>query len=403
MTEKFPEIQSIVDQLLLEQGEYSPVELLLAEGRLSYADYEAWRCGQIATLEEVLAGNAERIIKLLTQSVKYVRLLGLNADRREFFSWGNETGKRLNLSADPAFSDLCSTHYRRTGNEIQLDLFMDNTANVLANGIVDALTSRRSNEADRLLNRLLDTDPSHPRLGALETLCHATQRLTGPVNDYFAESEFLEGCLVALANRELGSRARDYLPPFWRRLADALQAQVFDAERPLLHASYPLACARDWSGVKRSILAEPAWANHAALRCRLADAEFQLGEHRQALAHWCRLCRDFPTEAEQALTITPNKPLQSAWSRYLDLDVEPALDTPFFPAWLLLERADTRDALPVHEFAQDNAASRAYCALWELLNAGSALSERTLELRRQLNLAQPALFTIYKRKILDKS
>ena len=72
MTEKFNEIHGVVDRLLQETGEYSPVELLLSEGRLSYADYEAWRCGTAATLAELLAGNPVRIIALLTEAGRYV-------------------------------------------------------------------------------------------------------------------------------------------------------------------------------------------------------------------------------------------------------------------------------------------------------------------------------------------
>ncbi len=40
-------IQQAVDRLLLEQGVYTPLELLLAEGRLLFADYEAWRAGRV--------------------------------------------------------------------------------------------------------------------------------------------------------------------------------------------------------------------------------------------------------------------------------------------------------------------------------------------------------------------
>jgi len=400
MTRKFQEIHAVVDRLLQEQGEYSPIELLLAEGRLSYCDYESWRCGQIAALEDVLAGNPQRIGILLNHACQYAVLLGLKADHRAFYSWGDQTGKLLRLSGDPVFEALCCVYYRRDGNEVQLDLFMDNTANLLVNGIVEALTSRRVDEAARLLERLLEIDPSHARLGVLETLCTSMQGLSEPIGDYIAESTFLEGCLVSLATEALGAKARDFLAPFWRRLADALGGQSFDAEMPNLHASYPLGCASDWSGVKASILEDPSWQDYPLLRCRLAEAEFYLGERKSALALWCRLCWDFPVEAEQLLPSVPNRELRSALIRYRELDVEPELEIAFFPVWLLLERTDTRDALLPTTVDQDQVAARAYCVLFDLLASGTVLSERTLELRRKLNQAHPGLFAIYMRRMV---
>lgn len=269
---------------------------------------------------------------------------------------------------------------------------------------MDALTSRRGDEAVLLLDRLLETDPSHPRLGVLEALCNATHRLADPVSDCFAESQFLEAYLAPLAVRELGARARDFLAPFWRRLADALRGQPFVADTPFLHASYPLGCTRDWAGVKAAILEDAAWQDYPLLRCRLAEAEFHLGERAATSALWCRMCRDFPVDAGQALAKAewPDKELNSSWERYRDLDVEPELDIRFFPAWLLLERADTRNALAVEEVAQDNDADRAWCALYELLAGGSALSEQTMALRQKLKQAHPGLFGIYMRKIAGR-
>lgn len=401
MVADFKEIHFAVDRLLLEQGVYSPVELLLSEGRLSFFDYEAWRCGQIATLEEVLAGNPARIRALLEQAGHYAVMLGLCAERREFSPWGNSAGRALRFSGDAAFDALCCVHYRRDGNEVQLDLFMDNSGNVLVNGIVAALASRHAEEALRLVDRLLENDPSHPRLGMLEALCNAAQRLSAPVADYCAESEYLEGYLAPLAAGELGVGARDFLAPFWRRMADALHGQDFVASMPLQHASYPLGRALDWAGVKNAVLEDTAWQTYPVLRLRLAEAAFHLGDRPTALATWCRMCWDFPAEAEQALAsgALPDKELRPDWERYRDLDVKPEPDASFFPAWLLLERTETRGALAAEGVSQAHAAGRAYAALHDLLASGVGLSERTMELRQKLKQAHPGLFAIYMRTI----
>lgn len=54
------ETQQAVDNLLREQGAYSPLELLLAEGRLIYGDYEAWRKGEQAYLESAYFSQRTR-------------------------------------------------------------------------------------------------------------------------------------------------------------------------------------------------------------------------------------------------------------------------------------------------------------------------------------------------------
>ena len=70
-------IPAAIDRLLLEQGVYAPVELLLVLGRLRFADYEAWRCGDIATLEPALSDAQVGLDKLLEEAATYARALGL--------------------------------------------------------------------------------------------------------------------------------------------------------------------------------------------------------------------------------------------------------------------------------------------------------------------------------------
>ncbi len=389
MTGNFHEIHAIVDRLLLEQGEYSPLELLLAEARLSYTDYEGWRCGLISTLDEVLAGSPERIRSMLEVAARYASSLGLQSDRREYIAWKDRTV--LRLSADAAFEGLCCRHYRRAGNEMQLDLFMDNSANVLVNGIIDALCSRRGADAQALLEQLQPLN--HPRFAVLEALCKAAQKLNDPVRDYLAESEYLEAYVAPLATAELGIAARDFLSPLWHRLADALRGAAFSAESPLLHASYPLAAAYDWAGVKASILQVPEWQEFSVLQSRLAEAEYYLGEREQALLLWCRMCWDFPLSAEQSLLKAPDKNLRAAWERYRTLEIEPELDIRYFPAWLLLERKPTKNIKPGN--LPDDRPGRAYGALQELLAEGRGLTENTMALRLKLKQAHAGLFGIY--------
>ena len=55
------QVQAAVQQLLMEHGEYVPLELLLATNRLGYEDYRAWREGRLETLDGVLADGKREI------------------------------------------------------------------------------------------------------------------------------------------------------------------------------------------------------------------------------------------------------------------------------------------------------------------------------------------------------
>ena len=56
------QVQASVQQLVMEHGEYAPLELLLATNRLGYEDYRAWREDRLQTLDAVLAdGKRDRL------------------------------------------------------------------------------------------------------------------------------------------------------------------------------------------------------------------------------------------------------------------------------------------------------------------------------------------------------
>jgi len=71
------ETSALVDRLLHRQGVYLPLELLLAEGRLLYPDFDQWRAGAIAYLDECLFGDSDKSVQLLRAAAQYARALGL--------------------------------------------------------------------------------------------------------------------------------------------------------------------------------------------------------------------------------------------------------------------------------------------------------------------------------------
>ena len=61
MEPRNPHVQAVVQQLVMEHGEYSPIELLLATNRLGYEDFRAWREGRLGRLGAVLAGGPHEV------------------------------------------------------------------------------------------------------------------------------------------------------------------------------------------------------------------------------------------------------------------------------------------------------------------------------------------------------
>lgn len=54
------EVQAAVQQLVVEHGEYAPLELLLATNRLGYEDYRAWRECRLENLDAVLTDGGRK-------------------------------------------------------------------------------------------------------------------------------------------------------------------------------------------------------------------------------------------------------------------------------------------------------------------------------------------------------
>ena len=65
-------ISYAVDEIITDLGYYSPLELLLRQGRLRYTDYERWRNGEIDFISETFMGSPKRISALLESARDYV-------------------------------------------------------------------------------------------------------------------------------------------------------------------------------------------------------------------------------------------------------------------------------------------------------------------------------------------
>ena len=377
-----PQIQHRIDQLLLEQGEYIPLEFLLAEGLLHYSDYEQWRSGKLKLLDEGLAGDASQIRTDLTQAVVYARALGLQSTPLDYHAWSGSIA--LRFSSDFLLDSLFHEGYCKSEEQPQLDLFMDSTGATLANGIALALGRRDAVAAGELPEKLYHADPGQQRLGGLDLLLEAMLQ-DAPITDLKEELADLQDEIQPLAVELLGRESRPFLEPLWRRLGEALADRDFDPQQPQLHRSYTALRILDWMAVNEEVEAVPDWRSHALLLQRHARACDQLQRPADALLDRFQLFWRFPEQAAPAHT-DATVDLIRAWELFQDL--EPELDPPLFPAWLLTIRPGLSGWLP----SPAAEAPADYHLLYALQREEDRLGLESMRLRAELKALNPGLF-----------
>jgi len=404
------ELQARIDALLLEQGAFSPLELLFDSGRLGYEDYESWRRREVASLDELLMGDPVNIRTELQQAAGYARSIGLLEQPQEFYAWQQTAAqdRPLEISADRELRRLIGSRYIPAQSKPQLDLFFDNPVVALTNGIARALSARNAIEAQRQLDRLYQQAPTHPDLAAYDQLLAALGHLGRTDLDPQQELAFLHA-LAPVAKRLLTSQARDLLAPLWRQLAGLLDGQAFSPDTPELHRGFALSQAQDWAGVSKAVLGEPQWWQHAALCQLLAQSGFHKHERGSSLSGWFQLCWRHPEPASAALDSRqqPDASITRAWQRFLDLedavaDAEYAGAVPTtsdFPAWLLLHEQALAQLLPLDLAKGTSAGEENYRCVHRWIHARQeARADDEMKERRALQASQPLLFRYLKER-----
>jgi hypothetical protein len=384
-------IEPQIDQLLLEKGEYHPLELLLQEGRLSYDDYEAWRRGEIRDLADMLFGNPEQILKTLEQAAVYLQRRGWESERLIYRERGRPDARPLRFSQNSRYDDCFHRAYRKPREQPQLDLFSDTSTTYLVNGITQSLKRLNAPEARQSLQRLCESAPDHSQLGELERLVEALESLESPLNDAETELQRLQRETGPLAERHLNEAANFLLIPLWQRLTGALQDQAFDPTKPDLHASYTATQAQDWSMARQAVERETDWRRQPVLLERHAIASTYLDDQAAALTSWYLICWQFP-ELDEKLDRCSDHTLHSGWQAFLDL--EPELPTEDFPAWLLLKHPGL--ALIAPHGDDDIPCPDSYRTLHHLQrDEVNDSNEQAIALRAKLKQEAPLLFRQY--------
>ena len=113
-TELVRKARGAAAQLLRDKGYVSAVDVLLAMGRLSKADYERWRFRQVPHLEKVLPGSLNQHAFFCRELRAYARdELELKPSHTAYVSWGKGRRQPLRFSkhGQPHLEELFSTHY----------------------------------------------------------------------------------------------------------------------------------------------------------------------------------------------------------------------------------------------------------------------------------------------------
>ena len=384
------QVQAAVQQLVMEHGEYAPLELLLATNRLGYDDYRAWRDGRLETLDAVLADAKRETRAWLEGAQSWACALGLAAEPAVHHGWEENAGTVLVASADPRLNALLSTRFRHTREHDQLDLFVDSAQTAAVNALLDALIARDAGKARQALERLVRIDRDHGQRFHASKLISALEAPTPAEPAQGLELlERMEREWIPAASALLGARRRDFLAPLWRDIGrDSTQPRSTQAIPNAMRRAYREGF--DWERMRRSVVAGPGYESEPVLLARLAEARWRLRDRCQGHESWFALCRLAPEEFEQLIDASdfPDWSLQNAWrvaqEQALDHEMTPA----WFPAWILLEEPGLAGVLaPRHT---DDEPSRAFDLVIALL-AHPDLDERGIELRRSLQDIHPGL------------
>ena len=396
------EVQATVQQLLLDQGRYAPVELLLATDQLRPEDYQAWLRGERARLDDAFAGGPRGARECLEAAAHLAEALGLSA-RRDVLSGSEENpeGDRV-ASSDPRLNELLRTSFspRPPAQAGQLDLFLDSPITSTANALLDALWRRDAGGGSRACVRLAELAPEH---GYLVSAAALIEMLETPSLDGVEQG--LEGLgrleeeWSPAASDLFGARGAEWLAPFWCEAGRALGRVPFDPLQPKRHASWAYQRGFAWKRLRRRVLETSGHEDEPVLLARLAEAEYRLRSRIRAVEHWFVLCRRAPEAFRKLIEVGdfPDSTVREAWHLAEDQDdLDPGISPAWFPAWMLLhEHGLARELSPCGGCSDPE---RAFDLLRALLTRPRA-EEGSMELRRKLGAIHPGLLQRYLAKL----
>ena len=393
-------IENTVYSLLVDRQEYSPVDLLKAEGQLSEELYRAWRRGRLPSLDEAFE-DAGRIKALLRSASSFAEALGLVSERVAHHGLDDYSEHQLTASMDPLLNEMLGHRYRPADSD-QPDLFLDGGKTAGVNALLSALVARDASLARDELRRVSALIPDYKYLTHAETLISALEAPPpGSLVQGFESLERMERDWLPAAREFLaGTRGSDFLAPLWLDIGHALEPAGFNPEYPDRHASFAFEQARDWQRLKQSVLAVPGFRMQPVLLARLARAESRLADRTQALKYWFAMCLLAPDEFGKLVESSKfeESGVARAWQLAMtEGDGDEELSAEWFPAWMLVHEPGLARALcGMAGHSQPEMAFNLVRSLRLMpREKHGQVDERSVLLRRELQQIHPGLLRSY--------
>jgi hypothetical protein len=281
---------------------------------------------------------------------------------------------------------------------MQLDLFLDSRAVMLANDVADAVAARDAARAGASLARLRAEAPDYPGLDALETLAAALA--AWPPSEAGAAAiaktvDWLDRDVAPAASQALGERAGQFMGGLFRDLAEATRTLAYEPAQPRAYRAWLCLRCGEWEEAERAAAAIPQpEANPDALHWR-ALARYRREGLDAARAGLFALAWRAPQRFAPLLAELADELLQREWDQFESASewesVDPSELAAWFPAWYLLEHPAGVAALKAAQFpeAPPAEAARLILELLELEKRGGAQPPagrraRLRELNREL-------------------
>ena len=388
-----------VDSQVSQHGQFCLLDWMLSENFIPYAAYEDWRYGRVATLDTAFTLQDDDLQRLLERALQTCRELKLQAESQTFFPWDGAQRSALSLSENAQRHESLATRWTARKDVPQMDLFMDNSAAIAENQVLEALANRQFEAAGAALQRLTKLNPRHSKLGGYQDLInyglHCVSSAAIAPENLAAEFQGLDQEVAPLAGELLGNRRRDFLAFAWRRMADNLRQKPFSLTEPELHCSYAYWQIPDWQALVNCLEQEPQLFESPVLMARLAQGFLQCQQVNAFYLLWGFLFERFAEDAERLIG-QQGELLVEKWDQFLAFDEDWPAE--HFLGFLLIQQpglVQVLDNLPLLQRVQSN--NSVNRAAVELVRTRLAEQDER-EAREALKKVSPIMLSFYLNK-----
>ena len=285
---------------------------------------------------------------------------------------------------------------------MQLDLFLDSRAVMLANDAAGALAARDAERAGAVLVRLRAEAPDYPGIDALETLATALAAWSPRGADAAAIVRAVDGLdrdIAPAASRALAEDAARFMASLFHDLAEAARELAYEPAQPRAHRAWLCLRCGEWEEAETAANAIPQpEAKPDALHWR-AVARYRREGLDAARSGLFALAWRAPQRFAAVLSELADELLQRDWDRFESASEWQSIDESelpaWFPAWYLLEHPSAGAAFEGAQFpdAPPAEAARLILELLDLEKRGG--TKRLVGRRARLREINRELFALY--------